>query len=170
MSAEPGLGPDAVVREALAFSSAFQSLLMATADGDGHPHVSYAVHVTDTSGAFYVYISGLAMHTRNLANRPVASIMFIEDEGQAANPFARKRLTIDCGAELIPRHTPSWEEVLARFAERHGGIVGVLKGLPDFQLFRLVPTAGVYVRGFGQAYTLAAEQFRGAGSGDEEQG
>jgi hypothetical protein len=170
MSAEAGPGLEDIFREAAAFRSGFSSLVMATADGDGHPHASYAVYVADASGALYIYISALATHTRNLMQRRFVSIMFIEDESQIANPFSRKRLTIECGAELIPRETSLWDEILARFAERHGGIVAVLKGLPDFQLFRLVPARAVYVRGFGQAFTLGPEQFLHGGFGDEDSG
>ena len=164
MSTEPEPALDAVVREAVAFQSSFRSLVMATTDGAGHPHVSYAVYATDAHGVFYVYISALAAHTRNLMERPLASIMFIEDESQAANPFARKRLTIDCRAELIPRDSPCGYEVLDWFAQRHGPIVAVLRELPDFQLYRLVPARAVYVRGFGQAFMLRAEQFGDLGS------
>lgn len=168
MGAEAGLGPEAIFREAAVFRSGFSSLVMATADGDGHPHASYAVYVADATGALYIYISALATHTGNLMQRRLVSIMFIEDETRTANPFARKRLTIECGAEPIPRDTSLWDEILARFAERHGGIVAVLRGLPDFQLFRLVPARAVYVRGFGQAFTLGPEQLLGWGLGDEE--
>lgn len=168
MSAEPEAGPEGIVQEAAAFQSGFDSVVMATTDGDGHPHVSYAVYVADASGAFYIYVSALATHTRNLTQRRQASIMFIEAESQAANPFARKRLTIECGAELIQRDTSLWDEILERFAERHGGIVAVLRGLPDFHLFWLVPARAVYVRGFGQAFTLGPEQLIDRGFGDEE--
>jgi putative heme iron utilization protein len=145
-----------IVPEALAFPAAFDSLLLATADAEGRPHASYAVHLA-ADGCFYVYVSGLAAHTRNLQARPEASVLFIEDEGRARQVFARKRYTCDCRAEPIARGAPEFEDVLGRFIEKHGGFMEMLKGLADFQLFRLVPERAVYVRGFGQAFELSGE-------------
>jgi putative heme iron utilization protein len=38
-------------------------------------------------------------------------------------------------------------------------MAGLLKSLPDFQLFQLRPQSGSLVTGFGQAYTLSGERF-----------
>jgi len=40
-----------------------------------------------------------------------------------------------------------------------GKMVGLLKSLPDFQLFKLQPQFGSLVIGFAQAYTLGGERF-----------
>lgn len=147
-----------ILPEARAFHRAFNSLTLATADAQGQPCASYAVHLADERGYFYIYISELAAHTGHLRARERASVLFIEDEGQAAHLFARKRLTCDCRAERLPRDTPAWHEVLERFVAKHGKFMAMLRDLQDFQLFRLVPEKAVYVRGFGQAYELTGEQ------------
>lgn len=147
-----------ILPEARAFHRAFNSLTLATADPQGQPYASYAVHLADEWGHFYLYISELATHTGHLRARERASVLFIEDESQAAHLFARRRLTCDCRAEWLPRDTPAWHEVLDRFVAKHGKFMEMLRGLQDFQLFRLVPEKAVYVRGFGQAYELTGEQ------------
>ncbi|MGZ8216412.1 HugZ family pyridoxamine 5'-phosphate oxidase [Methylomagnum sp.] len=147
-----------VLPEARAFHRAFNSLMLATADAAGRPYASYAVHVADEWGRFHIYISELAAHTGHLRARDRASVLFIEDESQANHLFARQRLTCDCRAEWMPRDTPAWHEAMDRFVAKHGKFMEMLKGLADFQLFRLVPETAVYVRGFGQAYELSGEQ------------
>ena len=144
----------AILAEARAFHEGFATLMMATVSASGDPVASYAPYVVDGEGCFHVYISELAAHTANLAANGKASVLFIEDEGQASQLFARKRLTCTCLAEEIARDTPVFAEVMRRFDHRHGGIMGVLRGLRDFHLFRLRPTRATYVRGFGEAFEL----------------
>ncbi len=133
------------------------SLQLATVDGDGRPHASYAPFVPSEND-FYVYVSQLSAHTRNLLDTQRAGVLVIEDEGEAENPFVRRRLVFDCRATTIARDTPVWGEILDRFEQRFGDIVLTLRELRDFVLFRLRAESGVYVRGFGQAYRLEGEK------------
>ncbi len=133
------------------------TLQLATVGGDGLPHASYAPFVPGGND-FFVYVSELSEHTRNLLDTARASVLVIEDEGEAENPFARRRLVFDCRATTIARDTPLWNETLDRFEQRFGDIVQTLRGLRDFVLFRLHAESGVYVRGFGQAYRLEGEK------------
>ena len=93
MSTQSDLSFAEVQLEARTFPQAFESLVLATADAEGHPHASYAVYVADEIGCFHIYISALAAHTQNLLARPVASVLFIEDESRARYLFGRRRLT-----------------------------------------------------------------------------
>lgn len=158
MTHTPKLTLEDILPEARAFHRAFNSLMLATADAQGQPYASYAVHLADEWGHFHIYISELAAHTGHLRARERASVLFIEDESQATHLFARKRLTCDCRAEWVARDTPAWHAVLDRFVAKHGKFMEMLRDLQDFQLFRLVPEKAVYVRGFGQAYELTGEQ------------
>jgi len=143
-----------IQRELLALRDRHRSVLMATVSADGEPEASYAPYVLDPDGCFYVYLSGLARHGRNLLAQPRASLLFVEPEEEAPQIFARRRLSYVCRAELVERDTPQWRAVLERFEQRFGAVMGVLRGLADFRLFRLEPQRGSYVRGFGQAYEL----------------
>ncbi len=102
----------------------------------------------------YIFISELAQHTQNLLATGKASVMLIEDERDAKNIFARKRLVLQCDAKDIDRSHAFAEEVLDTMSERLGNTLSVLRTLPDFHLFELLPVSGHYVQGFGQAFEL----------------
>jgi putative heme iron utilization protein len=148
---------DAILTEAREFHAPFSSLLMATTSPAGEPTASYAPYVSEDGGGFLVYVSELAAHTRNLTRTGRASVLFIEDEREAGQLFARKRVTYACRAAEIPRDAPEFEVSMDRFASRHGDLVALLRGLPDFHLFRLRPERANYVRGFGEAFELDGE-------------
>jgi hypothetical protein len=146
--------PSDIAGEARQLIERFRTLLLATADAEGAPHASYAPFVRTEDGCFHVYVSSLAQHTRDLQATGRASVLFIEEERNANQPFARRRLTLECSAAPIARGTPPWKDIMDAFATGFGEIVTQLRELPDFVLFRLTPQSAVYVRGFGQAYRL----------------
>ncbi len=156
------IDPTHLTQEAREFVGRFRTLLMATVSEDATPEASYAPFIRGEGEDFYVYVSGLARHTRNLLAKPVVSVLFIEDERDASQPFARKRLTFDCRAEVIARESAQWSEIMERFGREFGEVMELIRPLPDFQLFRLVPQSAIYVRGFAQAYratTPALDRF-----------
>lgn len=136
-----------------------RSLILATINPDGSPLASYAPFIIDERRQFYVFISQLAAHTANLRRTEQASVMLIEDESTAAEIFARQRVTFQCQATLVSRNSPAGEAALAAYEARFGQMVGLLKSLPDFQLFKLQPQSGSLVLGFGQAYEVGGERF-----------
>ena len=134
-----------------------RTLNLATRSADGEAEASYAPFVTDEAGNFYIFVSELTRHTRNLLAHPRLSILLIEPEAEAQQMFARLRVTYECVAEVVPRDSDEWRDRLAAFTERFGAIIDTLRGLQDFVLFRLVPQRGTFVKGFGQAYTIDAD-------------
>lgn len=139
------------------FVDGFRSLFISSIDDEQLPSASYAPFVRDPHGNFYVFVSLLAEHTRNLLDRPRAAIMLIENEEAARQIFARRRATFRCRVEEVPRDTEEAAARLEQFRARFGDIMDVLGGLGDFRLLRLVPTEGRFVIGFGQAYRLTGE-------------
>lgn len=136
-----------------------QSLVLATVNKDGSPLVSYAPYIVNEHKRFYIFISQLAAHTANLQHSGQASLMLIEDEATATQLFARQRLTFQCRATPVARHSLEWNLVMVQYRDRFGAIVELLESLPDFQLFQLTPTSGQLVLGFGQAYELSGAQW-----------
>lgn len=134
--------------------ASFDSVLMSTVGADGGPHASYAPTVATEDGCFYVYTSGLSRHTTNLLENGLVSILFIENECDSKQAFARRRVNFDCQAEVVERESAAWGTVLDRFKTRFGDVLDLIRPLSDFSLFRLVPRRGTYVRGFGQAYRI----------------
>ena len=58
---------------------------------------------------------------------------------------------------MIGRDEALYNPLLDRMQARFGEVMGVLRGLGDFVLFRLKPQTGRFVMGFGQAFVLAGQ-------------
>ena len=132
-----------------------KTLLLATVSQDGNTDISYAPYVREEN-TYYIFVSELAKHTHNLFKHSQASVLFIEDENQAANLFARRRLTLDCSAREIKKDDPIYNRQLLAMTEKFGQIVDVLRSLPDFHLFALTPNRGQFVAGFGKSLVVDA--------------
>ncbi|HHX8631623.1 heme utilization protein HutZ [Vibrio diabolicus] len=131
-----------------------RTLQLATVDAEGRPNVSYAPYVQNQEG-YFVLISKIARHARNLLENPNVSLMMIEDEESSKQLFARKRLTFDAVANVVERDTEMWHQVVGQMKERFGEIIDGLSQLEDFVLFNLKPESGLFVKGFGQAYQVS---------------
>ena len=131
-----------------------QSLLLATASIEGLPDISYAPFVRDKRGVFYIYVSELADHTKNLIQNPLASVLFIQPETKANNIFARERMTLQCKVTEIDKNTEIYRQQLASLKKKFGAVVELISSLSDFHMMALQPQSGVYVAGFGKAYPL----------------
>ncbi|MDF2155140.1 heme utilization protein HutZ [Vibrio sp. CAU 1672] len=145
------LGP-----EIKAFRQERRTLQLATVDAKGRPNVSYAPYVQNQEG-YFVLISQIARHARNLLENPNVSLMMIEDEGSSKQLFARKRLTFDAVATVVERDTEIWQQVIGQMQVRFGDIIDGLSQLEDFVLFNLKAEQGLFVKGFGQAYQVSGD-------------
>jgi putative heme iron utilization protein len=138
----------------LQLGSHFRTIVLGTAGADGEPAASVVAAILDESGAFIVYVSGLAVHTRHLQANPRASVLVVEDESATANPFARRRLTFACRVVPVEPATDDHRTLAAALRAKFGDIIDVLASLPDFQLVRLIPQRGRLVAGFGAAFEV----------------
>ncbi len=140
------------LNEAREFLSGFGSVILGSVTAEGLPHTSYAPF-TAYQGGFFIYVSSLAQHAASLQNGQT-SLFFIEDESAARTIFARKRLTIDCHANIIRPQESDYEGILDLLQARHGSTLGLLRTLPDFILFELAPARARFVTGFGATFDL----------------
>ncbi|KAA8602503.1 heme utilization protein HutZ [Vibrio cyclitrophicus] len=145
------LGPE--IKE---FRQERRTLQLATVDEEGRPNVSYAPFVQNQEG-YFVLISDIARHARNLKVNPQVSLMMIEDEDGSKQLYARKRLTFDAQASVVERETELWTQVIGQMQERFGEIIDGLSQLQDFSLFNLKAENGLFVKGFGQAYQVSGD-------------
>lgn len=146
--------PQPVLRE---LRASCRSLQLATLDAEQQPHCGYAPFIIDEAaddGAFVIFTSQLSLHTRDLLATGHAGVMLIADESASPEIFARTRVSYNCIAETVPRDSGVYDNLLDQLQERHGKMIGLLRSLPDFVLFRLVPQSGQFVMGFGKAYRL----------------
>lgn len=152
MTKRPKRAPVEVLEELTALRQSQRSVIVATVGPTGSPEASYAPYVCDERGNFYILVSRLAQHTRNLEAQPEASLLFIEPEDEARQIFARRRLTYRCEVQPIAAGTLEWTTRIDLMERHFGALVSQLSRLADFRLFRLRPFEGRYVRGFGQAF------------------
>jgi len=134
-----------------------QSINISTICENNVPNSSYAPAVIDKEGNYYIYVSELSKHTRNLLINSKVSIMLIEDEVNSKNIFARKRFTINANAEIINRDTQNWYEKIQLLESKFGESIRFLKEMTDFHLFKLVPIDGLLVYGFGKAFNFVGK-------------
>jgi putative heme iron utilization protein len=132
----------------------FRSIVLGTSSPDGDPEASVSAAVLDPRGAFLVYLSGLAAHTRHLLANPRASVLLAEDDAATSQPLARRRLVWTCTAEVVPREHADYTTGIAALRARCGAAFELVLPLPDFQLLRLVPVHGRLVAGFGETYSV----------------
>ena len=145
------LGPE--IKE---FRQERRTIQLATVGAEGRPNVSYAPYVQNQEG-YFVLISQIARHARNLLENPNVSLMMIEDEDSSKQLFARKRLTFDAVATVVERDTEMWQQVVGQMKDRFGEIIDGLSQLEDFVLFNLKAEQGLFVKGFGQAYQVSGD-------------
>lgn len=145
------LGPE--IQE---FRDSRKTLQLGTVDKEGKPHTSYAPFAFSERG-YYILVSDLATHGQNLKHRKAVSIMMIEDESEARSIFARRRLSFDTNAEPVERDSEHWHTAVEVMRERLGEMIDNLSQLGDFNLYRLNPVIGRYVKGFGQAFDVSGE-------------
>ena len=140
--------------EVESFLETFQTLVMASLTPDGEPHASTAPYVR-VGNDFYILISTVAQHGRNLLNSDKVSLLFAEDESQCVQPFARKRVTIEAAVGEIGRNEAIFDQAVDRLkAHFDAELVTSLTQMGDFHLFKLSPRSGSVVMGFGKAYRL----------------
>lgn len=136
-----------------------KTVILGTVSVEGDPDASVAPVIVEKDNAFYVYVSELSSHTKNLLATGKVSVFFVEDESASKNLLARKRLTFACRAEEIARTEALFDAKLEEFKGKFGPIMDQLKNMLDFHLFRLVPAQGRLVIGFGQAYIVDAKDW-----------
>lgn len=147
--------PNKITTEYLTFLTKISSLHLSTIGENGQPESSYAPFVIDQNNNFYIYISSLARHTGNMLDDGRAGIMLIEEEEEAENIFARRRVTFECNVELLERETQDWRRIMLLFDQREPKLMETLRNLMDFQLLRLRAKSGLFVKGFGKTYKIS---------------
>ncbi len=141
-------------QEVTVFLETFHTLVMASLTPEGEPHASTAPYLRKEND-FYLFISTVAQHGRNLLSNPKVSLLFVEDEAQCVQPFARKRVTIEARSREIDRLDPLFDSIMGDFSHRFDpDLIASLQGMHDFHLFKLSPKSGSVVMGFGKAYRL----------------
>jgi putative heme iron utilization protein len=107
---------------------------------------------------FYIYVSELAAHTKNMLHNNRVSVLFIMPESETQNLFARERIVFDCTISEIQQDDEIYETQLQAMQEKFGETVALLRNLTDFYLLALTPVTGKYIAGFGKAFEINIEK------------
>lgn len=136
------------------FLAGFKTCMIASLTPDQNAYASTAPFVRK-GNVFYILISTVAQHGKNLLATDHVSLLFAEDESNCVQPFARKRITIEASVNEVLRDTSDFEIGINLIKNRFDAeLVENLANMGDFHLFALRTQSGSAVMGFGQAYRL----------------
>jgi putative heme iron utilization protein len=124
---------------------------------DGTPNLAMvAVAVENDFSAFYIHVSRLGKHTRDMEADPRVSLLLTETDDGRTDPQTLARLSLQGTAGILPRtdshHAQAKHNYLARFPEAEQFF-----SLGDFNLWRISPGGGRFVAGIAQAYNIVPE-------------
>ena len=129
------------------------TVILSTIKKDGGVETSYSPYFFDGND-YYVLISDLAPHSQNMKINPQISFIIIDDESKTKNIYARRRLSSQATAEIVDKNSPIFEKVIDQLAKRVSKMVYMLCEMNDFNLFKIAPTSGRIVIGFGKTYLI----------------
>lgn len=136
----------------------YQSVVLGTTGKNNYPFSSYAPFYYDGE-RIYIFISNIATHAQNIQRTLQASTLFIEDESQSKNIFARKRISLQCDVQYIQREDTHFDMIMNHFKIKFSDeMVSMLMGMNDFNLYSLKPVYGEATFGFGEAYNIGGEK------------
>ena len=116
---------------------------------------SYAVEPELTG--FLVHLSDLSPHKRMLLANPKCSLLIAQADDGRAEVMSLARVMLQGVAAKIEKHSEDYARAKARFLARLPASE-IMFGLPDFDLFRIAPTGGRFIGGFGRAFAFTADQ------------
>lgn len=130
--------------------------------GEGGPMASMVSYAIAPDLSILMFLSGLARHSRNLDETPLASLVVSgPDQPEVTDPQTIPRVSVQGIVEPIPRDDPefgpAWQVYVDRFP-----FAAPRLGLGDFTLYRLVPESVRWVGGFGAARTIKPDALREA--------
>lgn len=121
--------------------------------GSGVPYASLVTVATEPDGTPLLLLSRLAVHTRNLAADPRASLM-IDATGLDGDPLAGGRVTLI--GEMRPTGSATARR---RFLARHPG-AAMYVDFTDFQFYALQLQRAHFIGGFGRIVDVGGPDLR----------
>lgn len=106
--------------------------------------------------SFYIHISSLAQHTRDIAADSRVSIMVMEKDNGAVDPQQFSRVSIMGQAFEVSGADSDYMQASFLYRERYPASVPYFT-MADFHLFRIRAEAGRFVAGFAKVANLGIE-------------
>ncbi len=118
---------------------------------DGHPFASITPYLVDHDGSLLILVSGLAEHTKNILHD--ARVSLITHDQNDPHIQTQGRVTVVGHARLDTQREQCGARYLRYFPEAR-----TYFDMPDFNFFRITPTALRYIGGFGDIHWIKGEQ------------
>ena len=124
---------------------------------EGEPNLAMvAFSFAEDFSAFYIHVSRLGKHTRDMEIDPHVSLLIAETDDSRPDPQTLARVSLQGVAEILPKDDREYIRIkhlyLIRFPESEA-----LFSLGDFNLWRITPKHGRFVAGFARAFNLVPE-------------
>lgn len=127
---------------------------------EGEPNLAMVAYVfAEDFSAFYIHVSKLGKHTRDMESDPHVSLLIVERDDQRSDPQTLARIALQGTAEVLPRDAADYALIkhlyLNRFPEAEPHF-----SLGDFNLWKITPKSGRFVAGFARAFNLVPETLK----------
>ncbi|MCE7980755.1 MAG: pyridoxamine 5'-phosphate oxidase [Caldilinea sp. CFX5] len=129
---------------------------------EGAPLVSLVLYLPNADfTAFYLHLSWLAQHTQAILGEPQVSLMIAEPDTGQQDPQTLARVSLQGVASIILPTDAEYEAVRAAYLQRFP-TAAMTVSLGDFAFYRVTPSRGRFVAGFGQIFNLTKESLQAA--------
>jgi heme iron utilization protein len=139
----------------LFLEESFGVLSTVSLDPPGYPFGSVAPYCADQQGNPVIYISHIAIHTKNILADPRVSLTVVEHGGNSDDVQAQGRVTCLANARPVADKEKAIQERYFRYfpAARQ------YENTHDFAFFRLELVRIRFIGGFGQIYWVEPDEF-----------
>lgn len=127
---------------------------------EGEPNLAMVAYAfADDFLAFYIYVSHLGKHTKDMETNPRVSLLICEADDQRADPQTLARVSLRGMAGIVPRTDAGYAQIKSTYLARFPASEQLFS-LGDFNLWGIMSRSGRFVAGFGRAFNLVPEALR----------
>lgn len=124
---------------------------------EGQPNLAMVAYAfAEDFSAFYIHVSRLGKHTRDMEIDPHVSLLIAETDDSRPDPQTLARVSLQGVAEILPKGDQDYTQIKHLYLVRFP-VSEALFNLGDFNLWRITPTGGRFVAGFARAFNLVQE-------------
>jgi nitroimidazol reductase NimA-like FMN-containing flavoprotein (pyridoxamine 5'-phosphate oxidase superfamily) len=129
---------------------------------EGEPNLAMVAYVfAEDFSAFYIHVSKLGKHTRDMESDPHVSLLIAETDDRRADPQTLARVSLQGTAQVLPRDAADHGLIKHLYLNRFPEAEPIFS-LGDFNLWKITPKSGRFVAGFARAFNLVPEALKKA--------
>lgn len=129
---------------------------------NGEPNLAMVAYAfAEDFSAFYVHVSRLGKHTRDMESDPRVNLLITETDDRRADPQTLTRVSLQGTAEILPRDASDYSPIQSMYLQRFPEAEPMFH-MGDFNLWKITPNSGRFVAGFARAFNLMPEMLKKA--------